>query len=183
MNPLDSLEHIEPSTHAGSIAAVGAAASRVWAPGAGEVTLIRDGFKHPMVCGDNGWWTAAEALPHGAIYGYVIDGDGPFPDPRSPFQPFGVHGLSQHVDHCGFSWTDHRWQAPPLAAGVIYELHIGTFTEAGTLAGAIARLPYLAELGVTHVEVMPVAEFSGDRGWGYDGVHLFAPHHAYGNPD
>jgi maltooligosyltrehalose trehalohydrolase len=139
--------------------------------------------EEPMTCGVNGWWSAAAPLPHGAIYGYLVDGEGPFPDPRSPFQPWGVHGLSQHVDHAGFPWTDRGWQAPPLGAAVIYELHIGTFSEAGTFTGAIAKLPYLATLGVTHVEVMPVAEFSGNRGWGYDGVHLFAPHHDYGSPD
>ena len=82
-----------------------------------------------------------------------------------------------------FEWSDAAWQPPPLASGVVYELHIGTFSEAGTFAGAIAKLPHLVALGVTHVELMPVAEFSGDRGWGYDGVDLFAPHHAYGRPD
>jgi maltooligosyltrehalose trehalohydrolase len=158
-------------------------AGRVWAPDAHEVVLIVDSVKHPMTRGHDGWWAAVSALRHRATYGYLVDGQGPFPDPRSPFQPDGVHGLSQHVDHRRFAWTDGRWQAPPLGAAVIYELHIGTFSEAGTFAGAITRLPQLVELGVTHVEVMPVAEFSGNRGWGYDGVHLFAPHHAYGSPD
>src|SRR5688500_9757889 len=178
MNGLANLQHTRSPRRAHHPAA-STAPSRVWAPDAREVALVRDGPKYRATSGHDGWWTATEALEHGALYGYMVDGEGPFPDPRSPFQPFGVHGLSQHVDHRGFPWTDGRWQAPPLAAGLIYELHIGTFTEAGTFAGAIARLPYLAELGVTHVEVMPVAEFSGDRGWGYDGVHLFAPHHAY----
>ena len=82
-----------------------------------------------------------------------------------------------------FPWTDAQWQAPPLASAVVYELHVGTFTPEGTFDAAIDRLPHLVELGVTHVELMPVAEFPGDRGWGYDGVDLFAPHHAYGGPD
>ncbi|HLF48912.1 MAG TPA: malto-oligosyltrehalose trehalohydrolase, partial [Methylomirabilota bacterium] len=101
----------------------------------------------------------------------------------SSWQPHGVHGPSRVVDHAAFPWSDQRWQPPPLAAGVIYELHVGTFTPEGTFASAIERLGHLADLGVTHVEVMPVAEFSGARGWGYDGVDLFAPHHAYGGPD
>ena len=88
--------------------------------------------------------------------------------------------LSQCVDHSRFEWTDAQWQPRPLAAGILYELHVGTFSEAGTFDGAIAKLPHLVDLGVTHVELMPVCEFSGERGWGYDGVDLFAPHHAYG---
>ena len=119
----------------------------------------------------------------GELYAFVVDDDGPFPDPRSMFQPNGVHGWSQCVDHDRFAWTDAAWQPPPLSAGVLYELHIGTFTEAGTFEGAIERLSYLTDLGVTHLELMPICEFSGCRGWGYDGVDLFAPHHAYGGPD
>ena len=133
-------------------------------------------------CPDH-WWTADHRMEEGVLYGYIVDGEGPFPDPRSMFQPLGVHGLSEVVDHGRFEWTDEGWQPPPLAAGLIYELHIGTFSEAGTFEGAISRLPHLVDLGVTHIELMPVAEFSGERGWGYDGVDLFAPHHAYGRPD
>src|SRR5205085_5641695 len=118
----------------------------------------------------DGWWTSTRVQRDGELYAYVIDGDGPFPDPRSPFQPLGVHGLSQCVDHRRFGWTDGGWQAPPLGAGVLYELHVGTFSESGTFAGAIDRLPDLVDLGITHVELMPVAEFSGRHGWGYDGV-------------
>jgi maltooligosyltrehalose trehalohydrolase len=99
------------------------------------------------------------------------------------YQPSGVHGASEVIDHSRFVWSDARWQAPPLGAGVLYELHIGTFTREGTFAAAIDKLPYLAGLGITHLELMPVAEFPGDRGWGYDGVDLFAPHHVYGRPD
>src|SRR5688500_2785964 len=109
----------------------------VWAPDANKVVLHVDGADHPMTRAVNGWWSGGRRLPHGAMYGFVIDGQGPFPDPRSPFQPSGVHGLSQHVDHDRFRWSDHRWQAPPLAAAVIYELHIGTSSDAGTFRGAI----------------------------------------------
>jgi maltooligosyltrehalose trehalohydrolase len=130
-----------------------------------------------------GWWQApAGSLAHGQDYWIVID-DQQLPDPRSPWQPEGVHGPSRHVDHRRFAWTDQHWQARPLAASVLYELHIGTFTPEGTFDAAIERLEHLVHLGVTHIEIMPVAEFLGDRGWGYDGVALFAPHHAYGGPD
>jgi maltooligosyltrehalose trehalohydrolase len=132
----------------------------------------------------SGWW-AADVVNAGpeSDYAFVFDGGKPLPDPRSPWQPHGVHGPSRLIDHAAFSWTDAQWQAKPLAAAVFYELHIGTFTPEGTFAAAIERLPHLAELGVTHVEVMPVNEFSGPWGWGYDGVDLYAPHHAYGGPD
>jgi maltooligosyltrehalose trehalohydrolase len=154
----------------------------VWAPRARTLALIVNGQHLDLAPSKNGWWCSSRDRRHGDRYGYLIDGEGPFPDPRSPAQPEGVHALSQHVDHSTFAWTDRHWQAPPLGSAVIYELHVGTFTEAGTFDAAIERLAYLADLGVTHVEVMPVAEFSGDRGWGYDGVGLFAPHHAYGGP-
>lgn len=131
---------------------------------------------------ENGWWSAP-APPHPFDYAFRLDGGKPLPDPRSPHQPDGVHGRSRSVDHSAFSWTDSRWQAPPLASGLIYELHIGTFTPEGTFDSAVERIPYLQELGITHVELMPVAEFPGSWGWGYDGVDLWAPHHRYGGPD
>ena len=114
---------------------------------------------------------------------FSVDGGEGTPDPRSAFQPHGVHGPSQLIDHARFQWTDERWQARPLSSAIVYELHIGTFTPEGTFAGAVRRLDYLVELGVTHVELMPVTEFSGNWGWGYDGVDLYAPHHVYGSPD
>jgi maltooligosyltrehalose trehalohydrolase len=156
---------------------------RVWAPKAERLSLHVEGVNVRMRRIDRGWWTADRPMRHGDLYGYIVDDDGPFPDPRSAFQPSGVHGLSMCVDHALFTWSDHRWEPPPLAAAVIYELHVGTFSESATFEGAISRLPHLVELGVTHVELMPVAEFSGTRGWGYDGVDLFAPHHEYGRPD
>ncbi|HUE90255.1 MAG TPA: malto-oligosyltrehalose trehalohydrolase [Vicinamibacterales bacterium] len=155
----------------------------VWAPRARTLVLTVNGEHLELQRSPpDDWWTSTRARRDGDRYGYLIDGDGPFPDPRSPSQPEGVHALSQHVDHAAFGWTDAHWQAPPLGSAVIYELHIGTFTDAGTFDAAIARLPHLVDLGITHVEVMPVNEFSGSRGWGYDGVDLFAPHHAFGGP-
>lgn len=142
-----------------------------------------DGRRHRMHRGDDGWWSAELSLREGDLdYGFVLDGEGPFPDPRSPWQPNGVHSLSRIVDHSAFAWTDAGFKARPLSQAVIYELHIGTFTPQGTFEAAIEKLDHLVQLGVTHVELMPVAHFSGNHGWGYDGVDLFAPHHAYGGP-
>lgn len=158
---------------------------RVWAPSANTVDLSLETATRPMQRGENGWWSVsvADAGP-GTRYGYVLDGDGPArPDPRSLWQPEGVHGRSCLVGHGSFPWTDANWQAKPLASALIYELHVGTFTQQGTYLGAIERLDHLVSLGVTHIELMPVNEFSGEWGWGYDGVDLYAPHHAYGTPD
>jgi maltooligosyltrehalose trehalohydrolase len=156
---------------------------RVWAPRARRVELHVGGDVVEMRREDRGWWRSDRVMRAGELYGYAIDRSAPLPDPRSEFQPSGIHGLSQCIDHDAFAWTDRAWQAAPLASALIYELHIGTFSEPGTYDGAIARLEHLVDLGVTHVELMPVAEFSGSRGWGYDGVDLFAPHHHYGDPD
>jgi maltooligosyltrehalose trehalohydrolase len=137
-----------------------------------------------MTRGEGGWWSAEiPSLAAGHDYGFVLDGAGPYPDPRSPCQPHGVEGLSRPVTHHNFAWADTDWQAPSLSSAVIYELHIGTFTKSGTFEAAIEKLDHLADLGITHVELMPVNEFSGDHGWGYDGVGLYAPHHAYGPPE
>ena len=156
--------------------------TRVWAPQANDVQLITADRVVPMRADAGGWWEAPEgSLAHGQDYQFQVDGQA-LPDPRSPWQPMGVHGASRHVDHLAFPWTDQHWQARPLNSAVIYELHIGTFTTRGTFDAAIDRLDHLVELGVTHLEIMPVAEFLGDHGWGYDGAALFAPHHAYGGP-
>src|SRR5207247_976573 len=133
---------------------------------------------------ERGWWEASHPdAQTGSRYGFSLDGGEPRPDPRSPSQPDGVLGLSQLVDHSAFAWSDSAWRGRPLAGSILYELHIGTFSPRGTFDGAIEHIPHLVELGVDTVELMPVPEFSGDHGWGYDGVDLFAPHHAYGGPD
>jgi maltooligosyltrehalose trehalohydrolase len=136
-----------------------------------------------MRAAGRGWWELDAAAAAGADYGFRLDGGDPLPDPRSRSQPNGVHGLSRLVDHSAFRWTDAGWRGLPLAGAVLYELHIGTFTPGATFESATERLDHLVELGVDAVELMPVAEFAGDRGWGYDGVDLWAPHHAYGGPD
>ncbi|NUW40764.1 malto-oligosyltrehalose trehalohydrolase [Nonomuraea rhodomycinica] len=157
---------------------------RVWAPGRDRVELVLGARRLPMRRSGGGWWerTVEEAGP-GTDYAYALDGGPPRPDPRSPCQPHGPHGPSRLVDHAAFGWSDDTWRGTPLPGAVLYELHVGTFSPDGTFDGAIERLPHLVELGVDAIELMPVAEFPGRRGWGYDGVALFAPHHAYGGPD
>jgi maltooligosyltrehalose trehalohydrolase len=156
---------------------------RVWAPHANTVDLHVGPEIVRMRRDTRGWWESDRRMRLGDLYGYAVDGSAPLPDPRSEYQPAGIHGLSQVIDHNAFAWTDGGWQAPPLASALMYELHVGTFSDAGTFDGAVERLDHLVDLGATHVELMPVAEFSGSRGWGYDGVDLFAPHHCYGGPD
>jgi maltooligosyltrehalose trehalohydrolase len=157
---------------------------RVWAPLPKKVEVQVCAEKFPMQPQPDGWWQAEiAATKTGDDYGFALDGEGPFPDPRSRSQPAGVHKLSRLVDENNFSWADKNWQSPPLSAAIIYELHLGTFTPGGNFLSAIEKLDHLVALGVTHVELMPVVEFSGNHGWGYDGVDLFAPHHAYGSAD
>ncbi len=158
----------------------------VWAPYAQTVAVAIGERRFPMSCRDDrGWWSASveEATP-GTSYAFLLDDDPkPYPDPRSLWQPEGVHSASRLYDHNAFRWATERWSVPVLASAVIYELHIGTFSPEGTFDGAIKRLDHLVQLGVTHIELMPVAEFPGDFGWGYDGVSLFAVKHGYGGPD
>jgi maltooligosyltrehalose trehalohydrolase len=159
---------------------------KVWAPKVAKVAVQAGGEVFAMAGPDeSGWWkVCVESAKPGCDYGFLLDDDpSPYPDPRSPWQPHGVHGLSRLYDHAAFAWHDQRWQAPPLASAVMYELHIGTFTVDGSFDSATERLDYLFELGITHIEVMPVAAFPGDRGWGYDGVALFAVTDNYGGPD
>ena len=158
---------------------------RVWAPDAASVELVLGERRLPMTRAQRGWFCVTLADEESrAEYGFSLDGGPVLPDPRSPRQPSGTAGPSCPVDHAAFPWSDHRWRGgPPLAASVIYELHVGTFTPEGTFDSAIDRLDHLVELGVTTIEIMPVATFPGRRGWGYDGVFLYAPHEAYGGPD
>ena len=168
----------------------------VWAPQAETVSVVMtprseslagpedQPEEFPAVRRADGWWRAE--VPHDPAevsYAFRVDGGDPLPDPRSGFQPEGVHGPSLQVRHDRFAWSDQRFQQVPLSAAVIYEAHVGTFSPEGTFDGMAARLDHLLELGVTHLELMPVCTFSGTRGWGYDGVGLFAPHRAYGGHD
>ena len=165
---------------------------RVWAPSAehvsvnvgGESIIMERGFQMEWALDLEGWWEGrGRNAKAGEDYTFTIDDNADLPDPRSGWQPHGVTGPSRIVDHGAFAWTDDDFQARPLSSAVIYELHIGTFTPEGTFDSAIGKLGHLKELGVTHVEVMPVNDFPGRFGWGYDGVALFAPRHVYGGPD
>ncbi|WP_342372232.1 malto-oligosyltrehalose trehalohydrolase [Propioniciclava soli] len=153
---------------------------RLWAPLAHRADAHVGDTVHPMTPAGDGCFTVD--LPVGTRYLLSVDGGEPRPDPRSPRQPEGIHGPSEVFDAPAHAWTDAGWAYPEVLGGVFYELHVGTFTDAGTLDSAIERLPHLVELGVDTVEVMPVQPFPGERGWGYDGVSLYAIHEAYGGP-
>jgi maltooligosyltrehalose trehalohydrolase len=156
---------------------------RVWAPYPAVVELELGGERHAMTRGDGGWWQTAVHSRPGDDYAYVLDGSDPRPDPRSRWQPRGVHGPSRIYDDSAFPWTDEQWRGVPLPGSVLYELHVGTFTEDGTFDAAIERLDHLAELGVSAVELLPCNAFAGRWGWGYDGVAWYAVHEPYGGPD
>jgi maltooligosyltrehalose trehalohydrolase len=156
----------------------------VWVPEK-TVKLRTDGQDREMERGDDGWWRldVPEAVP-GTDYSYLLsDRDGALPDPRSKWQPGGVHGPSRVYDHSAFAWTDGSWTGRQLPGAVLYEMHVGTFTTDGTFDAAIGRLDHLVDLGVDLVELLPVNAFNGEYNWGYDGVCWFAPHEAYGGPD
>lgn len=179
------IPHFRPSF--GAWIEEGGARFRVWAPGRTHVELIledRAGEARAIEKAEDGTFSGfVPGLPVGELYRYRLDGEGPFPDPASRFQPHGVHGPSEIVDPGRFPWSDDEWRGVGLEELIIYELHVGTFSSAGTFAGVRERLPYLSDLGVTAIELMPVAAFAGRWNWGYDGVALFAPAACYGRPD
>lgn len=165
---------------------------RIWAPGRAAIDLVlfdsaaperearrvrlgkqRDGYHVGTVSG----------VGPGALYMFSPDGEGPFPDPASRYQPRGVHGPSQIVDPSRFHWTDRRWRGCPLEDLVVYEVHVGAATAAGTFRALIERLDHVRALGATAIELMPIGDFPGERNWGYDGVCLFAPARCYGTPE
>jgi len=149
-----------------------------------EVVFEGGGGELELTPEADGYFSGSIAtVGEGALYRYRLAGGDAFPDPASRFQPEGPHGPSQVVDPAKFQWTDAEWRGAGRAGQVVYEMHIGTFTQDGTWEAAARELRQLAELGITVIEVMPVAEFPGRFGWGYDGVDLFAPYHGYGGPD
>jgi maltooligosyltrehalose trehalohydrolase len=157
----------------------------VWAPSASRVSVVVEGEgEHEMERRPLGVFEReVRGVGAGADYRFRLDGRDTYPDPVSRHQAEGVHGPSRVVDPSAFRWTDERWRGRASADLVIYELHVGTFSDEGTFAGVARRLAELRALGVTAIELMPVAEFPGTRNWGYDGVDLYAPHGAYGGPD
>lgn len=164
----------------------GGTSFRVWAPRRGQVGVVLEGGgEHALAPDRDGYHSGlVEGALAGALYRFRLDGDERlYPDPASRFQPEGPHGPSRVVDPSLFRWSDETWPGIPIEGQVIYEMHVGTFTPAGTWATAAAKLEHLADLGVTCVEMMPVGDFPGRFGWGYDGVNLFAPTRLYGEPD
>ena len=158
---------------------------RVWAPKVRKLSvrlISQSGTRDLSMERDEGGYfsvTTDDAAP-GDLYFYVLENDTERPDPASRFQPRGVHGPSQVIDPAEFQWADDRWKGLSLKDYIFYELHVGAFTEEGTFESVIPCLDYLKELGITAVELMPVAQFPGTRNWGYDGVHPFAPQNSYG---
>jgi malto-oligosyltrehalose trehalohydrolase len=171
-----------------ALAENGEAEFRLWAPAAARVDLRTEarGERATMAmprC-ENGWRSIrVPRAPAGTLYQFVVDGGLAVPDPASRFQPRDVHGPSELIDPAAFDWPDAGWRGRPWHETVLYELHVGAFTPEGSYAGAAKKLDHLAALGVTAIELMPVAEAPGMRNWGYDGVLPFAPEHRYGRPD
>lgn len=171
------------------VIADGAVSFRVWAPARKKVDVVllnneSSNRLFELSSEGNGYFsgTASDAT-EGTLYKYRLDGADLFPDPVSRFQPQGPHGPSQVINPEDFPWSDQGWPGITIAGQILYELHVGTFTPEGTYLSAIPKLQHLKETGITVVELMPLAEFSGRFGWGYDGVDLFAPSHIYGAPD
>ncbi len=161
---------------------------RVWAPDRRTVEVVlsgvRPGIEVALEPEPGGYFGGLfESTTAGTLYKYRLDGEDEYPDPASRFQPEGPHGWSQVIDPSGFQWTDQSWPGIHIEGQIIYELHIGTWAPEGTWASAMAHLPELVDLGITLIELMPIAEFPGRFGWGYDGVLLFSPYHHYGHPD
>jgi maltooligosyltrehalose trehalohydrolase len=158
---------------------------RVWAPAAHNVTVVVEpGASTALQAESGGYFSGVIAAAAGARYRFRLDDSNPLlPDPASRFQPDGPHGVSEIIDPRAFAWSDGEWAGPRREGQVVYELHLGTFTREGTWAAAERELKELARIGISVIEVMPVAEFEGRFGWGYDGVDLFAPSHLYGRPD
>ncbi|GAB4079741.1 malto-oligosyltrehalose trehalohydrolase [Modestobacter muralis] len=155
----------------------------VWAPLPERVRLSLDGQVHDMQRDDAGWWRVTAPAESESDYGFLLDDTEPArPDPRSRRQPDGVHGLSRRYDPSSYSWGDRAWTGRPLAGGVVYELHVGTFTREGTFDAVIRNLDHLVDLGVDFVELLPVNGFNGTHNWGYDGVAWYAVQESYGGP-
>jgi maltooligosyltrehalose trehalohydrolase len=161
---------------------------RLWAPAAQRVELLLydagTARAMPLAALAGGWFGLdTDTARAGSLYRFRIDGAHEVPDPASRFNPQGVHGPSEVIDPTAYAWDDAAWHAPPWHSAVVYELHVGTFNAPGSFAAVAERLAYLARLGVTAIELMPVAAFPGRRNWGYDGVLAYAPQHSYGRPE
>lgn len=157
---------------------------RVWAPARTRVDVSIGGREYALERSSDGYFAGVvDDAKVGGRYKLRLDGAESYPDPASRYQPEGPHGPSEIVDPSRFRWTDSGWRGVGRTRQILYEMHIGTFTREGTFAAAAEQLRWLAGLGITIIELLPVAEFPGRFGWGYDGVDFFAPYHAYGTPD
>jgi maltooligosyltrehalose trehalohydrolase len=157
---------------------------RLWAPDAKSIATVFDGALTVSLSRDErGWYEGTARCAAGTRYCYRIDDELNVPDPAARFAPDGVQGPCEVIDPRSYEWQATAWEGVPWHRAVVYELHVGTFTEAGTFAAAISRLRELAELGINTIELLPIATFPGRWGWGYDGILPFAPHPAYGRPD
>ncbi|MFA0963994.1 malto-oligosyltrehalose trehalohydrolase [Roseivirga sp. BDSF3-8] len=156
----------------------------VWAPDAKAMQLVLESSstEQAMEKRERGYWQLKTEAPAGTLYRFRQEGKGPLPDPASLYQPDGVHGPSEVIDRNAFEWTDGQWHGMALEQMVIYELHVGTFTDEGTFRAMTGKLDYLKRLGVNTIEIMPVAQFPGNRNWGYDGVFPYATQNSYGGP-
>jgi maltooligosyltrehalose trehalohydrolase len=162
----------------------GACEFRVWAPKAKQVVLrLLGSGEYTMEPEADGHFRFSAPAKPGDKYFYIVDGQKPVPDPVSRYLPEGVHGPTAIVDPEAFEWTDESWRSLDLRDYIIYELHVGTFTPQGAFDGVIEKLKYLKSIGVSVIEVMPVAAFPGERNWGYDGVSPYAVQHSYGGPE
>ncbi|MCV0397255.1 MAG: malto-oligosyltrehalose trehalohydrolase [Rhizobiaceae bacterium] len=176
--------HLLPRRWGAEFIRDGEARFRLWAPALDQLMLVLDGEASPMARDEDGWFElVADGVRPGARYAFRLPDGSVVPDPASRRQAGSVHGPSLLVDPTTYEWRHPSWKGRPWEETVIYELHVGTFAPEGTFAAAAGRLPYLADLGMSAIELMPVAQFAGDRGWGYDGVLPYAPHPAYGTPD
>ncbi|RPI71000.1 MAG: malto-oligosyltrehalose trehalohydrolase, partial [Ignavibacteriales bacterium] len=156
----------------------------VWSPLAESMYLLMDNNeKTEMEKDDKDYWKISKSVTPGSKYFYLINGNNQKPDPASNYQPDGIHGPSEIVDHNSFNWSDFNWKGIPIRDMIIYELHTGTFSRKGNFKGIIDKLDYLLELGINMIEIMPVAQFPGKRNWGYDGVYPFAVQNSYGTCD
>jgi maltooligosyltrehalose trehalohydrolase len=178
------MKSLGASLHLGATVQESGTLFRVWAPRCRSVEVVIEGRRPmPLTSRDDGLFELSiPGIAGGTRYQYRLDGERYRPDPVSRFQPEGVHGPSIVVDAARFPWTDQGFRGHALTDLVFYEMHVGTFTAAGSFEAIIPHLPHLADLGVTALELMPVAEFPGSRNWGYDGVHLYAPQSTYGGP-
>ncbi len=185
---MEMLDKTSAPAHLGAVPSVdGSTSFRVWAPFARTVSVEilqgSRGSREPLTpSGGKHFEGKVDGVGDGDLYRFVIDGSSAFPDPASRSQPEGVHGPSRIVDHASFQWNDGGWRGRALEEYVIYELHVGTFTEEGTFEAITACLDYFKDLGVNAIELMPVSQFPGSRNWGYDGTFPFAPHETYGGP-